>query len=323
MTASLNSLHCSWRAIAAARRLAGLLSALFVAVLLVGCATPPQQFNSPEAAVDSLIAAARADNHKELDRILGSDAKEVLSSGDKVADANARAEFVRKFDEQHALVADGDGAMILEVGNNGWPLPIPVVKGTDGWYFDTAAGADELLSRRIGRNELDAIQVCLAICDAQREYAASDFTGDGWREYAQKFRSDAGKKNGLYWPSAPGEPDSPLGELVAGATAEGYFSGGSNRPQPFHGYYYRILSAQGPAAPGGAMNYVASGHMIGGFAVVAWPAEYANSGLKTFIVNHQGVVYQRDLGDDTEAIAKGMKEFNPDAGWEPCGALIQ
>lgn len=293
--------------------------ALSVGASLVGCASDPAPFATPDAAVDSLVVAMRADNESELNRILGSDSRELLSSGDEVADANGRAEFLRLYDEKHTLTPDGDDYMTLEVGATEWPMPIPVVKGDKGWYFDTPAGIDEMLSRRIGRNELYTIQVCLAIVDAQREYASADVTGDGWREYAQRFNSEAGKKNGLYWAAAPGEPESPLGDLVASATDEGYgyVAKASNEPRPFHGYMYRILTAQGPAAPGGAMDYVAQGHMIGGFGVIAWPADYANSGLKTFIVSHHGIVYEKDLGDDTDRTARGMKTFDPGAGWVP------
>ena len=226
------------------------------------------------------------------------------------------------YDERGRLIPDGDGAMILEVGASEWPLPIPVVRSGVGWHFDTAAGLDEMLSRRIGANELYAIQVCLAVVDAQREYAGADFNGDGWREYAARFNSDTGTRNGLYWPAAPGEPESPLGELIASASAEGYrgASGSENAPRPFHGYLYRILQSQGADAPGGPMDYVAQGRMIGGFGIVAWPADYANSGLKTFITSHHGVVYQNDLADDTARIAERMTSFNPGPGWEAVDA---
>ncbi len=299
-----------------ARRVAAALG-LAAAALLGGCAASPQNFESPQAAVDSLVVALRADNQADLTRILGSESRELLSSGDEVADANGRADFLRLYDEKHRLVPADNDYVTLDVGQTDWTMPIPVVKGDKGWYFDTAAGLDELLSRRIGRNELHTIQVCHAINDAQREYASADVTGDGWCEYAAKFRSDPGTKNGLYWPAAPGQPESPLGELVASATTEGY-KGGDGGPHAFHGYYYRILTSQGPAAPGGAMDYIAQGHMIGGFAVVAWPADYGNSGLKTFMVSHHGTVYERDLGDDTDRMARAITAFNPEAGWEAC-----
>lgn len=283
-----------------------------------GCASDPQSFATPDAAVDAIVAALRTDNEGELERILGSDSRELLSSSDEVADANGRAEFLRLYDEKHRLIPDGEHAMILEAGATDWPLPIPLVSDGKGWYFDTAAGIDEMLSRRIGRNELYAIQVCLAIAEAQREYASEDFSGDGWREYAQRFNSEPGTRNGLYWSAGTGEADSPLGELVASATAEGYRGADKvdHGPRPFHGYLYRILTAQGAAAPGGAMDYVAQGHMIGGFGIIAWPADYANSGLKSFMVSHHGVVYEKDLGDDTDRIARSMNVYNPSEGWE-------
>ncbi len=292
---------------------------------LTGCSTPPQTYSTPDAAVDSLIGALRTDNTAELKKILGSDSTEALNSGDAVDDANRRADFLRLYDEQHGLAKSDDGSMTLEVGATRWPMPFPLVEGDvngkKGWYFDTDAGLDEMLSRRIGRNELDTIQVCLAIADAEREYASRDFTGDGWREYARKFRSDPGKRNGLWWPAEPGQPESPLGELVAYATDEGYSTSAKGR-QPFHGYYYKILTAQGPAAPGGALDFVVQGHMIGGFAVIAWPAEYARSGLKSFLVSHHGTVYERDLGDDTASIARSMATFDPTEGWVPVGYLV-
>ncbi|MCC6677423.1 MAG: DUF2950 domain-containing protein [Phycisphaerales bacterium] len=306
------------------RRINGLVSGalamgfgVMLACQLGGCASGPRPYATPDAAVDSLVTAMRGGNQSELNKILGPDSRELLSSGDEVADASGRAEFLRLYDTKHRLIPDGDDFMTLEVGADEWPLPVPLVKGGDGWTFDTAAGLDEMLSRRIGRNELYAIQVCAAIVDAQREYASADFTGDGWREYARRFNSEPGKRNGLYWPAAPGEPESPLGELVASATSEGYTGSkqASSGPRPFHGYLYRILTAQGPAAPGGALDFVAQGHMIGGFGVVAWPADYANSGLKTFIVSHHGTVYEKDLGDDTDRIARAMKTFNPEPGW--------
>lgn len=296
------------------------LGALSAVAGLAGCATSPRHYSSPDTAVNALITALRSDDQDELHRILGPSSDDLLSSGDDVADSNARKEFLRLYDEKHRLETRTEDSVVLDVGATDWPLPIPVVKEGSGWSFDTAAGLDEMLSRRIGRNELSAIQVCLAIDDAEREYAASDFTGDGWREYAAKFKSDAGKKNGLYWPSAPGEPESPLGDLVATATEEGYSAAdrSAEHPQPYHGYYYRILTAQGDSAPGGAMDFIVQGHMIGGFGVVAWPADYANSGLKTFITSHHGEVFQKDLGDDTEKIAAAMTAYDPGDGWEKC-----
>ncbi len=285
---------------------------------LGGCASEPRTFATPDAAVDSLVGALRVNDEKALESILGPDTSKVLTSGDSVADANRRADFLRLYDEKHRLTPVEDESVTLEVGATDWPMPIPVVKGDQGWYFDTAAGLDEMLSRRIGHNELDAIETCLAIADAQREYAAADFNGDGWREYARTFWSDPGTKDGLYWPATADAPDSPLGVLVASATSEGYTASTGGGPRPYHGYYYRILTGQGPDAPGGAMDYIVQGHMIAGFAVVAWPADYGNSGLKTFMVSYNEVVYERDLGDDTDKLARAMTVFNPGAGWKPC-----
>ena len=286
-----------------------------------GCATPPENFASADAAVNALVVALRADDTKQLNTILGSDADALLSSGDQVADSNGRAAFLALYDEKHALHQtdkDDPDSMTLDVGNTDWPMPIPIVKGDDGWFFDTEAGLDEILSRRIGRNELYTIQVCLAIVDAEREYAVKDYAGTGWREYAMKLRSDPGKKNGLYWETKPGEPESPMGDLVAEASEQGYNVGANPEPRPFHGYFYKLITSQGAAAPGGELDYMAQGHMIGGFAVVAWPAEYGNSGIKTFIVSHHGHVYEKDLGDDTASIARDMKTFDPGPGWEKC-----
>jgi hypothetical protein len=284
---------------------------------LGGCtSTPPRTFDTPEAAVGTLVAAVRAGDTGEMKHILGPQADELISSGDPVADAIGRESFLTQYDQKNSLKPSGDGAVTLEVGDTAWPLPIPVVKGAKGWSFDTAAGLDEMLSRRIGRNELYTIQTCLAIVDAQREYVSADFSGNGWREYARRFGSAPGKKDGLYWAPKEGEPESPLGELVARATEEGYTARrGAEGRRPYHGYLYRILTRQGADAPGGAMDYIAKDHMIGGFAVVAWPADYANLGLKTFITSHHGVVYEKDLGDDTDRTARKMREFNPGEGW--------
>jgi hypothetical protein len=205
--------------------------------------------------------------------------------------------------------------MILIVGKQDWPFPIPLVKKSNTWVFDTEKGKDEILNRRIGDNELYTIQTCLAIVDAQREYAIKDRNRDALLEYAQKFISDPGKRNGLYWEAKQGEPQSPLGPIVSQARSQGYQGKPSGTPTPYHGYYYRILTAQGKDAAGGAYSYLVKGKMIGGFALVAYPAEYGNSGVMTFIVNHDGKVFQKNLGANTAAIARGMKEYNPDSSW--------
>ena len=273
-------------------------------------------FSSPEEAVKTAVTAARNNDDKELIAIFGPSAKDLIFSGDAVADKQRRERFLKLYDEKNSLVA-GKNGMVLVIGKNDWPFPIPLAKKGDAWLFDTDKGREEVLNRRIGENELDTVQACLAIVDAQREYAMMDLDGDGLPVYAEKFASDPGKKNGLYWETKEGEEPSPLGQLFAKAKAEGYSKKGSKgNLVPYHGYYYRILKAQGKNAPGGAYNYVVKGSMLGGFAVVAWPAKYGNSGVMTFIVNHDGIVYQKDLGPKTEVIAKKMKVFDPDTSWK-------
>jgi hypothetical protein len=244
---------------------------------------------------------------------------DLISSGDAVADRQALERFVRAYEQKHELVRGGERSVTVVVGNEQWPLPIPIVRGDRGgkWYFDADAGREELLNRRIGRNELNAIEVCLAIVDAQREYARLDPQSAGVPVYATKVNSSPGLKDGLYWPTREGEPPSPLGPLVASATAEGYTprAAGEVGPRAYHGYLYRLLTSQGPSAPGGTLDYLVNGKLIGGFAVVAFPADYGNSGIMTFIVNHDGIVYQRDLGEDTDAVARAMAAYDPGAGW--------
>ena len=273
-------------------------------------------FPSPDAAVMALVQAVRASDTATLLRVLGPDARALIASGDEVADRQSRERFVRAYDEAHRLAEVDAGTRVLTVGKDEWPLPIPLVRDAAGWWFDTARGREEILNRRIGRNELNAAQVCLAYVDAQREYYVRDPDGDALLQYAQRFRSTSGKRDGLYWDAQPGEPPSPLGALVARAEAEGYLA---KRPSgariPYWGYYYRIVKAQGPNAPGGAYDYVVRGSMIGGFALVAYPAEYGASGVMTFIVNHDGTVYQKDLGPSTAATARALTHFDPDPTW--------
>jgi len=279
-------------------------------------------FSSPDDAIKMLVTALRSDDKAELEKIFGPGNEELLSSGDDIADHYNRQRVLEAYDEKHGLLKNKDGSMTLTVGNNDWPMPIPLVQeGAWGkWYFDTDTGADEIVNRRIGRNELDVIQVCKAIGDAQREYATQDPNNDGMPEYARKFISDEGQKNGLYWPTAEGEPLSPLGQLAAEAQVQGYSAAPNptGEPRPYRGYYYRMLTAQGEDAPGGARNYEVKGKLIGGYAVVAWPAEYGSSGVMTFISNYTGDVYQKDLGDDTDKLARAMIEYNPDSTWKKC-----
>jgi Protein of unknown function (DUF2950) len=288
------------------------IMAAAITVLAIPAVHAQQRFKSPEEAASALAASVKSGAAKDIMKVLGPDAAEIVDSGDSVADADARERFLSAYDAKRSLDFEGDKKAILVLGPDAFPFPIPLTRNKTGWEFDTAAGRLEILYRRIGRNELDAIQTCLAYVDAQNEYADKDRTGAGKGVYAQRFVSSPGKKDGLYWP-ADGD-ESPLGELVAEASAEGYKAG--DEPQPYHGYYYRILTKQGPNVPGGALNYVIDGKMIGGFALVAYPAEYGSSGVMTFVVNHAGTVYQKDLGERTEAIAKRMTSFDPDQTWK-------
>jgi len=271
-------------------------------------------FSAPEEAVAAMVDAVRLNNETLMKVILGPGAGALIDSGDAVQDQRRRALFLNAYDEAHSLVPEGSNKAVLHVGKNAWPLPIPLVKSNGAWRFDTRAGQKEILARRIGRNELSAIQVCLAIVDAEREYAARDVDGDGVLEYAQRIVSRPGKRDGLYWNAAPGEAPSPLGPFLAGAADSAY--AGAMQLAPYHGYHYRILTAQGNKAPGGARNYVVGGRMIGGFAVIAYPARYGASGVMSFIVNQDGVVYEKNLGRDSAAIARRMTAYNPDATWK-------
>jgi hypothetical protein len=283
---------------------------------IAGAALKQKGFATPEAAVRAFAAAMESNNENELLSIFGMAGKELISSGDPVRDKQRRETFIADYNRKNKLTQEGS-RMILNVGEKDWPFPIPLVKQGDQWFFDTKAGKEEILNRRIGENELSTVQTLLAIVDAQREYAMHDRNNDGIREYAEKFGSDPGKKNGLYWPMMPGEEPSPLGELVADARAEGYRRSGTQQgPIPFHGYYFRMLKKQGKHAAGGAFDYVVKNKMIGGFAVIAYPAAYGSSGVMTFIVSHEGVVYQKDLGKNTAKTATAMTSFDPDKTWK-------
>jgi hypothetical protein len=292
---------------------------VLVAIVGQGCASSQTTFKSPDEAVNALVNAARAEDVGKLSKILGPDSESILASGDPVADREGRDRFVQAYDEKHQLTPAQDGSMTLTVASGDWPFPIPIIKEGNAWRFDTASGVEEVLNRRIGRNELETVQVCMAIADAQREYAANDPDGDGLPDYAKKLVSDPGTKNGLYWPTREGEEPSPLGPLAAAAADEGY-GAAKGQVNPFHGYYYRLLTAQGPSAKGGAMDYLVDDKLLGGFAVVACPAIYGNSGVMTFIVNHEGVVYERDLGPQTSAVARAMSVFDPDPSWSRVGS---
>jgi len=289
-----------------------LLVVLAALLLTTSVATAQQTYKTPQAAVDALVAAAKADDEKAALAVFGKAGEDIVSSGDKVSDEAIRKRFVESYDAKHQIAMDGDAKATLVIGQNDYPFPVPLDRKAGLWSFDTEAGRREVLVRRIGRNELNAIQTSLAYVDAQDEYAAKD-RGAGVGVYAQRFVSEPDKKNGLYWPTAAGEEESPLGELFAAASKQGYRAGEGRTP--YHGYYYKILTKQGPAAPGGAHDYVVNGKMIGGFALVAYPAEYRNSGVMTFLVNYDGTVYQKDLGRDTTALAEEMTAYNPDKTW--------
>ena len=288
-----------------------------VAILLTGCfptrSMAQQQgqktFSSAEEASSALVTAAQSNDQKAMLDILGADAKRIVSSGDETEDADGRANFVQKYQEMHRLVKEPDGTTTLYVGAENWPTPIPLANKGSSWYFDTEAAKREILYRRVGENELSTIRVCQELVAAQKEYRSTQHD-----EYAQKIFSDEGQQNGLYWKVSNGQPQSPIGPLVASAVAEGYAKGRDDAPTPYHGYYYHILTSQGANASGGGKSYIVNGKMTEGFAFVAYPAEYRSSGVMTFIVSQDGVVYERDLGRQTADLAKAMKEYNP-ASW--------
>jgi hypothetical protein len=287
------------------------LSAIVMLVLLTTASQAQQSYPTPEDAAAALAAAVKSGSKDEILKVLGSAADDIVSSGDDVADADTRQRFVSVYDTKHSIKAEGNKSATLILGAEDFPFPIPLVNTKAGWQFDTDEGRNEVLRRRIGRNELDAIQTALAYVDAQNEYADKD-RGEGIGVYAQRIVSSPGKKDGLFW--RDDSDPSPLGELAAQASSEGYKVDGQGAP--YHGYYFRILKGQGPDAPGGALNYVVNGKMIGGFALIAWPAEYGNSGVMTFLVNHAGTVYQKDLGKRTDAIASRTALFDPDQTWK-------
>jgi len=273
-----------------------------------------QLFASPDDAVKALQTAVQAKDQAALKTIFGPEFSELLT-GDKVQDANNAQRFADAMAQDCNQVKDGDDTITLEVGTNNWPYPIPLVKADGQWHFDTAAGKDEIINRHIGKDELCAIGVCRTYVTAQRQYAGENPAGGGVVSYAQKFKSTPGKKDGLYWPAAEGEAASPFGPLVAEAHAEGYVRHASAGPHPFHGYYFKILTRQGEAAPGGKTDYMSHGTLTGGFALVAYPEHWDQSGIMTFIVGQDGKVFQQNLGEKTSRIAGTMKEYNPDSDW--------
>ena len=301
-------------------QLSSYFTAVAAAFLLFTClaprATAQQQgqktFSSADEASHALVAALKANDDKTLLEILGPEGKEIISSGDPAEDQANRANFVARFQAMHRLVVEPDGTTTLYIGAENWPCPIPLINKSGKWYFDTAAGKQEILFRRVGQNEMSTIHVCRELVAAQKEYFSKENS-----EYAQRFVSDEGKHDGLYWLGTNNEFESPIGPLVANAGSPGDLAKNlQTGPVPFRGYYFRILTRQGKHASGGAQDYVVNGKMTRGFAFVAYPAEYRNSGVMTFVVNQDGVIYEKDLGQRTEALAKDMKSFDPDSSWK-------
>lgn len=273
-------------------------------------------FASPEEAAQALASAWRSGSKPAILKIFGKEGARLVSSGDAIADKNAKARLAASYDAQHRIEPLGEGRAQLVIGKEEFPFPIPLVKRGNAWRFDTRAGREEILNRRIGRNELNAIEVCRAYVEAQQDYAAKDALGNGLHEYAMKIASREGGHDGLYWQAGENEEQSPFGPLIAGAAAEGYGQDGGEMLSPYHGYYYRILTQQGTHAPGGAQNYIVKGHMTKGYALVAFPAEYGNSGVMTFIVNQDGIVFEKNLGPATAKLARQMTLYDPDRSWK-------
>ncbi len=290
-----------------------MLAALSLGGAAIADDAAPQTFSSARAALTALIDANKANDTAALDRILGPAAASLINSGDETQDRNDRARFAALYEEHHRLQRTAPGTLTLLVGKSEWPLPIPLVKSGTEWHFDTEAGAQELLYRRIGANELAAIQVARALRAAQLEYAKGSHDGHPRGAYAQRLKSTTGTQDGLYWPVADGEPPSPAGPLVADAESAGY---DTDKRQPFHGYYFRVLTGQGDHAHGGARSYLKDGQMTEGFAILAYPVEYRASGVMTFLVSRRGTVYQKDLGESTATEAAAMQTFDPDPSWK-------
>jgi hypothetical protein len=303
-----NTLRAPWL------RVVAMLLGLAIAA---GCAKQSDKasgFKTPEEAVTALVAALQNNDMAALKSLLGPSSEDLLDSGDPVQDANDRARFLAAYEAKHGLLDEGADRKILVTGEDDWPMPVPLVKRDGVWRFDGEAGIDEMIYRRVGANELGAIDVCRGYVEAQLEYASEGRDGDPAGIYALKLISDEGLRNGLYWEPADGEPESPAGPFVASAAAEGY-KAGSGAQTPYHGYYYRMLYAQGPNANGGARDYFKDGLLTEGFALVAWPADYGSSGVQTFIVNRDGVVFQKDLGEDTATAVEAIQSFDPDSSW--------
>jgi hypothetical protein len=300
----------------------GILAAGSLALALTAAAqsapkppASPRSFDTPQQAADALIAAAAVFDVAALESIFGPDGHDLVVTGDPVQDKNRAEEFAARAREEKNVTLDPANAnrATLSVGRNDWPLPVPIVKKGNTWSFDAKAGHQEIFHRRIGSNELDAIDVCRGFVEAQHQYALTKSEGSPVNQYAQRIIATPGKQDGLAWRTADGSWAGPIGEAIARAIQEGY----TDRTEPYHGYYFKVLKGQGPAAPLGEMDFVVKGVMIGGFALVASPAEYRVTGVQTFIVSHDGVVYQKDLGANTLTVFKTMERFNPDKSWSP------
>jgi hypothetical protein len=299
-------------------RWSGLIKFVTAAIIVTGflCDSSMAQekgqkaYSSAEDASQALVTAVQRNGEKAILDVLGQDGNQIVSSGDEVEDKQNRANFIQKYEEMHRLVKEPDGTTTLYIGAENWPTPIPLVNKGNVWYFDTDAGKKEILYRRVGRNEVSTIRVCQELVHAEKEYNSMQ------HEYAQKIFSDQGQKNGLYWKASGDEPQSPIGPLVASAAAAGYTHKTDGAPTPYRGYFYHILTLSGKNAPGGAKSYIVRGKMTEGFAFVAYPAEYRSSGVMTFIVGSDGVVYQKDLGKKTDVLANAMKAYNLDSSWQ-------
>jgi hypothetical protein len=289
--------------------------AVLIGALSAAAIPGGRAFPSPDAAARALVVAAKTNDVNALIEILGPSSRDIISTRDPVADRKIRRDFAARAAQKMRVVAsrEGPNERVLLAGNDDWPLPIPIVQRNGKWYFDTARGRQEILNRRIGSNELDAIEVARGYVEAQNDYGEQNQTGLGVPIYAQKVISSPGQRDGLYWAGQPGVEDSPIGKIIARAFAEGYNKTG----EPFHGYYFKVLTRQGPHAPGGEVDYVDNGAMTKGFAFVAWPANYGSTGIMTFLVNKTGIVYQKDLGPNTEKIASAYTAYDPDSTWTP------
>ncbi|HEY5754963.1 MAG TPA: DUF2950 domain-containing protein [Steroidobacter sp.] len=299
--------------------------AILLMIVTAGCSREVTQrdFASIDDAVGALVGAARSDDTRGLLKVLGKEAEPAIDSGDPVQDRNARGRFVQAYEAGHTLSRGTDGETTLLVGADHWPFPFPLIQHNGRWRFDSAAGSDEIVNRRVGDNELSTIQTSLAFVDAEREYYMRNPQQAALLQFSQKLVSTKGQKDGLYWPTSGDEPPSPLGEGFARAQGEGYFEKGASKSEPLRGYFYRLLTAQGPNARGGAYSYLVDGKMIGGFALIAVPSEYGRSGVMTFIVNHDGEVFSKDLGQETATVAKDIQTFDPDSTWRPEAATEQ